>query len=118
MDYSDENYTDDDIDTDLEIEKIPNEGASSSVAAKHTACTGETGNPSDFSVDRNADQLEPTRFENYNLADAADKKEERLIYSQHKENKVAVIKPPKMPPIMLKRIAEYPTLLKRINTIF
>ncbi|GBL84321.1 hypothetical protein AVEN_118687-1 [Araneus ventricosus] len=26
------------------------------------------------SVDRNADQLEPTRFENYSLADAADKK--------------------------------------------
>ncbi|GBM03085.1 hypothetical protein AVEN_14584-1 [Araneus ventricosus] len=34
------------------------------------------------SVDRNADQLEPTRFENYSLADAADKKRRDLIYSQ------------------------------------
>ncbi|GBM04731.1 hypothetical protein AVEN_55400-1 [Araneus ventricosus] len=34
------------------------------------------------SVDRNADQLEPTRFENYSLTDAADKKRRDLIYSQ------------------------------------
>ncbi|GBL54082.1 hypothetical protein AVEN_124158-1, partial [Araneus ventricosus] len=31
------------------------------------------------SVDRNADQLEPTRFENYSLADAANKKRIDLI---------------------------------------
>ncbi|GBN28365.1 Nucleic-acid-binding protein from transposon X-element [Araneus ventricosus] len=33
------------------------------------------------------------------------------------EDKLTPIPPPKIPPIMLKRIAEYPVLLKRINTV-
>ncbi|GBO40718.1 hypothetical protein AVEN_150647-1, partial [Araneus ventricosus] len=33
------------------------------------------------------------------------------------EDNLTPIPPPKIPPIMLKRIAEYPILLKRINTV-
>ncbi|GBL81026.1 hypothetical protein AVEN_83109-1 [Araneus ventricosus] len=43
------------------------------------------------SIDRNADQLEPTRFENYSLADAADKKRRDLIYSQQLSPKSCVL---------------------------